>query len=138
MQQGRIAAHNMAGKEKAFDGVPFFWTRQFDVGLVYVGHAQEWDEIVYQGEVTNQDFIALYISGNRVLAAAGMNRDQEMAAIEELMRLDQMPTADQLKHRSANFLELLKTTGSADNRQVTTAVANDVIASGVTPQIQLG
>jgi hypothetical protein len=61
-----------------------------------------------------------------------------MAAIEELMRLDQMPTADQLKHRSANFLELLKTTGSADNRQVTTAVANDVIASGVTPQIQLG
>jgi hypothetical protein len=54
------------------------------------------------------------------------------------MRLDQMPTADQLKHRSANFLELLKTTGSADNRQVTTAVANDVIASGVTPQIQLG
>src|SRR3989441_209854 len=32
MQQGRIAAHNMAGKEKSYDGGPFFLTRQFNDG----------------------------------------------------------------------------------------------------------
>src|SRR5205085_221497 len=33
MQQGRIAAHNMAGNAQVFAGVPFFWTTQFDVTL---------------------------------------------------------------------------------------------------------
>ena len=51
MQQGRIAAHNMAGKETPYDSVPFFWTRQFDAGLPYVAYALEWEEIIYQGDV---------------------------------------------------------------------------------------
>ena len=41
LQQGRIAAHNMAGKEVANNAIPFFWTRQFDAGLAYVGHAEK-------------------------------------------------------------------------------------------------
>jgi hypothetical protein len=49
------------------------------------------------------------MKGNRVLAVAGMNRDKEMAAIEELMRLDRMPMRSQLNHGSTSFLELLKT-----------------------------
>jgi NADPH-dependent 2,4-dienoyl-CoA reductase/sulfur reductase-like enzyme len=108
MQQGRIAALNMVGKKAAYEGVPFFWTRQFDVGLLYVGHAKRWDEILYRGTVATRDFLAFYIEGGRVLAAAGMNRDQEMAAIEELMRLNQMPASDQLTDPSLSFLERLK------------------------------
>lgn len=138
MQQGRVAAHNMAGKELSYNAVPFFWTRQFDVGLLYVGHAEEWDEIIYRGEVPARDFVAFYTKRNRVVAVAGMNRDRDMAAIEELMRLDRMPGADQLKDSSLNFPELLKTTGSNHNSQATQNVANDVIASRVTPQMQLG
>jgi NADPH-dependent 2,4-dienoyl-CoA reductase/sulfur reductase-like enzyme/nitrite reductase/ring-hydroxylating ferredoxin subunit len=106
-QQGRVAAHNMAGKPTAFDGVPFFWTRQFDAGLLYVGHAPSWDGIIYQGDVAAQDFLAFYVKGGRVVAVAGMNRDREMAAAEELMRLDRMPTLDQLKEGGANLLEML-------------------------------
>ena len=106
-QQGRIAAHNMAGKAVAYDGVPFFWTRQFDVGLLYVGHATSWDEIIFHGEVSSQDFLAFYVKGDRVLAVAGMNRDRDMAAIEELMRLRKIPSAAQLKKNAVNFAELL-------------------------------
>ena len=87
MQQGRIAAHNMAGKETVNITVPFFWTRQFDAGLLYVGYAASWDEIVYQGDVAARDFLAFYIQGDRVLAVAGMNHDREMAAAEELLRM---------------------------------------------------
>lgn len=108
MQQGRIAAHNMAGKETPYDSVPFFWTRQFDVGLLYVGHAQRWEEIIYHGDLSTRDFLAFYVKENRVLAVAGMNRDQEMAAAEELMRLRRMPAADQLKAGDMNLLEALQ------------------------------
>jgi NADPH-dependent 2,4-dienoyl-CoA reductase/sulfur reductase-like enzyme/nitrite reductase/ring-hydroxylating ferredoxin subunit len=108
-QQGRTAARNMLGRDVAFEGVPFFWTRQFDVGLLYVGRATSWDEIVYRGEVSSQDFLAFYVKNNRVLAVAGMNRDVEMAAIEELMRLDRMPAAEQLKFDNFNWVEMLHT-----------------------------
>jgi NADPH-dependent 2,4-dienoyl-CoA reductase/sulfur reductase-like enzyme/nitrite reductase/ring-hydroxylating ferredoxin subunit len=135
MQQGRIAAGNMAGKEVSYDGVPFFWTRQFDVGLLYVGHAKQWDEIIYQGDVSARNFLAFYVTENRVLAVAGMNRDQEMAAIEELMRLDRMPTSDQLRDGSASFLEILKTAGSHYNMRIKEFVANEVVTVGAMPQI---
>jgi NADPH-dependent 2,4-dienoyl-CoA reductase/sulfur reductase-like enzyme/nitrite reductase/ring-hydroxylating ferredoxin subunit len=107
MQQGRVAAKNMMGKEVAYDGVPFFWTRQFDAGLLYVGHAASWDEIVYQGDVSARDFLAFYITAGRVLAIAGMNRDREMAAAEELMRLDRMPSGDQLRGEAESLIEAL-------------------------------
>jgi apoptosis-inducing factor 3 len=107
-QQGRVAAHNMAGKAVDYDGVPFFWTRQFDAGLLYVGHAEGWDEIIYEGDVDAQDFLAFYVSDDRVSAVAGMNRDREMAAIEELMRQDRMPSPAQFRSGAVNLLELLR------------------------------
>ena len=111
MQQGRVAAHNMAGNTVAYDSVPFFWTRQFDVGLLYVGHAASWSEIIFQGSVAARDFLAFYFKDDQVLAVAGMNRDREMAAIEELMRADRMPTSAELKAGFPDLLELLKAAG---------------------------
>lgn len=107
-QQGRIAAHNMAGKTVPYDSVPFFWTRQFDAGLMYVGHAESWDEIIFHGDVSAGGFLAFYVKENRVLAVAGMNRAQDMAAVEELMRLERMPESNRLRGSAEKFLELLR------------------------------
>src|SRR5262249_2244058 len=87
-QQGRTAARNMVGRDVPFDAVPFFWTQQFDAGLLYVGHATAWDQIIYRGEWSSREFLAAYVKNDRVLAVAGMNRDHEMAAIEQSMRLN--------------------------------------------------
>jgi NADPH-dependent 2,4-dienoyl-CoA reductase/sulfur reductase-like enzyme/nitrite reductase/ring-hydroxylating ferredoxin subunit len=106
-QQGRIAARNMLGRDVAFAGVPFFWTQQFDLTLRYVGHASAWDEIIYQGDVASHDFLAFYVNQNRVVAVAGMNRDRELATVEALLKLDRLPTPDQLKFGGANVLDLL-------------------------------
>ena len=108
-QQGRTAARNMLGRNGAFDSVPFFWTRQFDMALLYVGHATSWDEIVYRGDVAAHDFLAFFVKDNRVLAVAGMNRDQEMAAAEELLRLGHVLTREQLKLSNVSLVEMLQT-----------------------------
>jgi apoptosis-inducing factor 3 len=113
-QQGRVAAHNMAGRVVEFDGVPFFWTRQFDAGLLYVGHAANWDEIIYEGEVSARDFLAFYVAEGRVLAVAGMNRDREMAALEELLRQGRLPDPARLKDGGANYLRLLGDPGASE------------------------
>ncbi|HEX2639520.1 MAG TPA: FAD-dependent oxidoreductase [Pyrinomonadaceae bacterium] len=93
-QQGRIAAHNMAGKLTDYAAVPFFWTTQFDATLNYVGHAKDWEEIIVDGDVAKKEFVAYYVKDGRIAAVAGMNRDRELAELQELMRRDGELTLD--------------------------------------------
>lgn len=106
-QQGRIAAYNMTGQKVQYRGVPIFWTMQFQFPLRYVGHAEEWDEIIFHGDLQQRQFIAFYIKGDRVLAAATSQRDTETAAISELMRLNQMPSPEALRDPSLDLIKLL-------------------------------
>ena len=96
-QHGRLAAHNMAGKRVPWGGVPFFWTEQFDLTLQYLGYAPTWDDIIFYGDLKERNFLAFYVKDGRVLAAAGLNRDREMTAIAELMRVDKMARASELR-----------------------------------------
>jgi NADPH-dependent 2,4-dienoyl-CoA reductase/sulfur reductase-like enzyme/nitrite reductase/ring-hydroxylating ferredoxin subunit len=98
-QHGIIAAQNMmGGSESVMQHVPFFWTHQWDVELRYVGHAETWDEIIYRGGTPQQKrFVAFYIHGGKLLAAAGVQHDAEMDAIEFILR-DGMPlTREQMQ-----------------------------------------
>lgn len=85
-QHGRIAALNMLNLSHSVrEIVPFFWTNQFDKRLSYVGHAEDWDEIVIDGNIAEQSFLSFYIKDNKVQAVASMNRDEDSNVIEELM-----------------------------------------------------
>lgn len=110
-QHGRIAAYNMAGKPTKFRGVPVFWSMQFQFPIRYVGHATEWDELIVDGDLDQREFIAFYVKDNQVLAAASSKRDTETAAIAELMRLNQMPSVDELRQGQfkLKYPELLET-----------------------------
>lgn len=107
-QQGRDAAHNMAGKQTPNQNVPFFWARQPDFNIRYVGHVKHWEEVIIDGDVASQKFLAFYIKHGKIYAVAGAKRDREMAAIHELMRLNKMPSPDQLREKSVNVLDLVK------------------------------
>ncbi|MEH2009960.1 FAD-dependent oxidoreductase [Nostoc sp.] len=104
-QQGRIAAHNMAGKAVKFRGLPLFWTMQFKFPLRYIGHAESWDEIIVDGDLQKQEFIAFYVKNNQVLAVATSHKDTETAAISELMRLNQMLTVDELRRGTVDLIQ---------------------------------
>jgi apoptosis-inducing factor 3 len=108
LQQGRIAGSSMAGKNTEFDDVPFFWTQQAGLSIRYAGHAKNWDEIIYYGEVSSKEFIAFYIQDKKVIAAAGNNKDTEMAAIHILMKLGKMPSAEELKSKNVDFIKLAR------------------------------
>jgi NADPH-dependent 2,4-dienoyl-CoA reductase/sulfur reductase-like enzyme/nitrite reductase/ring-hydroxylating ferredoxin subunit len=104
-QQGRIAGHNMAGNEVPYRSVPFFWTTQVGLYFRYVGHVKRWDEIIVRGDISSKVFTAYYVKGGIVCAAAGNETEKEIAAIEELMRLNRMPLPHQLRAESFNILE---------------------------------
>lgn len=105
LQMGRTAAFNMAGKDVSYQSIPFFWTRQGDISLIYVGHASSFDDIIYDGDPGNdKEFIAFYVKNNKVVAALG-NKEKEMAAINELMRRREMPSPYELKKEKINLID---------------------------------
>ena len=79
----------MAGKNVPYKKVPFFWTRQAGLGLKHVGTPGKWDETIIDGDMKNREFVVYYVRNGMITAAAGMNRNHEMAAIEELMKMGQ-------------------------------------------------
>ena len=107
-QHGRIAAMNMLGKGQKVDRVvPFFWSGQYDLKLRYVGHSEDWDEIKIDGNLQQPEFLTYYLKGDRVMAVAGINRDKDIAAISELMRLQKMPDVAAVKDTEINWLDMI-------------------------------
>jgi len=107
-QHGRIASHNMAGKEAEYQSVPFFWTNQLGVSLGYMGYVKQWDEIIFKGDLAARNFAAYYVKENRVLAAAGAGSMGQKTATAELMQIDQMPSTDELRRGPVDMDKLLK------------------------------
>ena len=100
--------------DTAFDGVPFFWTRQFDAGLLYVGHASQWDEIIYTGDLAAHDFLAFYVKGGRVAAAGHEPRPRHGRRRRRQMRTRRMPSPERIRPgRVEPFGSLLRDAGSS-------------------------
>ncbi|RZL14237.1 MAG: NAD(FAD)-dependent dehydrogenase, partial [Hymenobacter sp.] len=96
-QHGGVAARNMLGQQQPYTAAPFFWTQQYGKSLRYAGHAEQWEAIIYHGDVAKQDFLAFYVQAGRIAAVAGMNRDADMIYITELLGKGCMPAAADLR-----------------------------------------
>lgn len=104
-QHGVVAARSMLGKADSVNAhVPFFWTKQWDFSLRYVGHAETWDEIIYRGSPEDKNFIAFYVKGGALKAAAGAKHDRALNAIEFIL-LDGKPlTPEQMRAESFDLV----------------------------------
>jgi NADPH-dependent 2,4-dienoyl-CoA reductase/sulfur reductase-like enzyme/nitrite reductase/ring-hydroxylating ferredoxin subunit len=105
-QHGRVAALNMAEQGVRYDVVPVFWTIQYMKRLDYVGHATEWDDIVVHGDLGKPEFLAYYVKDEKVIAAAGLDRDQETAALIELFNERRDWTPEELGATPSVHLQL--------------------------------
>lgn len=83
--QGQAAARSMLGKREPFADVPWFWSDQYDVNLQMLGHTSPDAERVLRGSFDERDFIAIYLEGDRVIAATALNRGKDIAAARRLI-----------------------------------------------------
>lgn len=86
LDMGTYAAFNMLGKMIPYSTIPYFWTRQYNKSLQYIGNGAGYKTIHIDGDVSANKFIAYYISENdQVLAAAGMNNAGRMLVLYEAL-----------------------------------------------------
>lgn len=85
-QQGRHAARAMLGDGSPFTSVPYFWSYQFGMGLDYVGHADRWDELVFEGDESTGDFVQYFIEKGQVIAAVMVGRSKPAGAMLQWMQ----------------------------------------------------
>jgi len=81
-RQGQVAARNMLGRGERFDAVPFFWTRQYDTRVDYVGHSERWDRAEVEGDPAAQDCTVSLWQDGKKLAVVTVGRDRDSLRTE--------------------------------------------------------
>ncbi|MER7666982.1 FAD-dependent oxidoreductase [Kitasatospora sp. NPDC096128] len=88
LNQPQTAARALLGQPDAvYDRVPYFFSDQYDLGLEYLGYAEPggYDRVVFRGDPATREFIAFWLSGDRVLAGMNVNVWDVTDPIRELI-----------------------------------------------------
>ncbi len=88
LNQGPVAAANMAGRTTTYDQVPYFYSDQYDMGMEYSGYVEagRYDEVVFRGDVAGRELVAFWVRDGRVLAGMNVNVWDVTDAIAALVR----------------------------------------------------
>lgn len=90
LKQPAVAAAGMLGTPGSYDELPYFFTDQYDLGMEYVGHAPNYERVVFRGAPTNEgkhEFVAFWLDGdNRVLAGMNVNVWDVLDDVKSLIR----------------------------------------------------
>jgi 3-phenylpropionate/trans-cinnamate dioxygenase ferredoxin reductase subunit len=75
LNQPEVAAKAMLGQDIAYDRLPYFFTDQYDLGMEYTGYVEPggYDRVVFRGRTDTREFIAFWLSEDRVLAGMNVN-----------------------------------------------------------------
>ncbi|MBU2912686.1 NAD(P)/FAD-dependent oxidoreductase [Reichenbachiella agariperforans] len=73
VDQAKVAAAVIAGKDASYNSLPWFWSDQFDVKLQMVGLSEGYDELLIREEEGERKFSAWYFRCDQLLAVDAVN-----------------------------------------------------------------
>ena len=88
LNQPQTVAAAITGHPEPYDGLPFFFSDQYDLGLEYTGHTDPSvaAEVVLRGDETSGKFTAFWLQGGRVAAGMSVNSWGQTDGVEALVR----------------------------------------------------
>lgn len=95
-RHGAAVGRAMAGDERPFAEVPWFWSDQYDVNLQYVGAGLPWDGTATRGTLGRPPFTAFFLQGGRLVAALGAGDGRTVSQVRRLLERRAEVTPDQL------------------------------------------
>lgn len=97
-KQPKAAAASMLGNDASYDELPYFYTDQYDLGMEYVGYVEpdNYDRVVFRGDVAGREFIAFWLANDRVVAGMNVNVWDVIEPIKTIIRSRTVIPASQL------------------------------------------
>jgi 3-phenylpropionate/trans-cinnamate dioxygenase ferredoxin reductase component len=83
--QARAAAAMLCGAPRGHEGVPWFWSDQYDLKLQMAGLSHGHDRVITRGRPEERSFIAFYLQAGRIIAADAVNRPRDFLAAKRLV-----------------------------------------------------
>ena len=106
--QAQAVARNMMGGDEAYEDSLWVWSDQHDVNLQMTGVADQWDELVWRGDVDGGSFMVFYLDQGRIVAVNTVNNGREMRPAQRLLQSGKTFTAAQLSDPEVKLLKLAK------------------------------
>jgi 3-phenylpropionate/trans-cinnamate dioxygenase ferredoxin reductase component len=107
LKQPAVAAAGMLGTPGSYDELPYFFTDQYDLGMEYVGHAPDYDRVVFRGDLEKREFTAFWLDAQRrVLAGMNVNVWEGLDDVKALIRARKPVDADKLANVDVPLGEL--------------------------------
>jgi 3-phenylpropionate/trans-cinnamate dioxygenase ferredoxin reductase subunit len=108
LKQPAVATAGMLGKSGEYAELPYFFTDQYDLGMEYVGHAPDFERVVFRGDVSAREFVAFWLDGDdRVLAGMNVNIWDVLDDVKSLIRSKAPVDVDKLSDPRSALADLL-------------------------------
>lgn len=104
---GPIAGANMAGGDRRYDRLPYFYSDQYDLHMEVTGEPSPSAEVVIRGSLEARDFVAFWLVDGRVVA--GMYNPERKAgkALDTLIRSGAVVDRERLTDPDIQLEELV-------------------------------
>jgi 3-phenylpropionate/trans-cinnamate dioxygenase ferredoxin reductase subunit len=107
IDQAKVAALDMAGKEASYDPVPWFWSDQYDVKLQTVGLSEGADQTVVRGAAGATSRSVWYLKAGRLIAVDSMNDVPAFAIGKKLIAAEASPDPKSLADSARDLKSLV-------------------------------
>lgn len=77
MEQARVVAANICGKDKTYAAVPWFWSDQYELKLQMVGFSTDGDQELLRGDKSTNQFAIFYLKDGKVVGVDAVNSPKE-------------------------------------------------------------
>ena len=84
MEQARVAANNIAGGNKKYTTIPWFWSDQYELKLQMLGFSSDGETSVTRGEVSEEKFAVFYLTNQKIVAVDAVNSPKEFMLAKQL------------------------------------------------------
>lgn len=85
IEQGKLAAAAILGRQAPVEEAPWFWSDQYDVKLQIAGLSEGHDNVILRGDPASGSFAVFYMQGNRLLAVDAVNAAPEFIVAKKLI-----------------------------------------------------
>lgn len=106
IEQGKLAAAAIVGRDRPVEEAPWFWSDQYDLKLQIAGLSEGYDQILLRGDPANRKFAAFYLKNGALIAVDAVNAAPEFLASKRLIAAGARVAPERLTDMSVSMKEI--------------------------------